>query len=42
VCSKKAKLAHNNAMVINDLDRELSDDMLNQLAIEDALPEQFC
>jgi len=25
--------------VINDLDRELSDDVLNQLAIEDELPE---
>ena len=29
-------------IVVNDLDRELSDDVLNQLAIEDALPEQFC
>jgi len=28
--------------VVNDLDRELSDDVLNQLAIEDALPDQFC
>lgn len=40
ICSKKMK-AHANAMVVNDLDRELSDDVLNQLAIEDALPEQF-
>ncbi|XP_066392625.1 protein argonaute PNH1-like [Miscanthus floridulus] len=41
VCSKRTK-PHNNALVVNDLDRELSDDVLNQLAIEDALPEQFC
>lgn len=40
VCSKKAK-PHANALVLNDLDRELSDDVLNQLAIEDALPDQF-
>jgi hypothetical protein len=41
VCSKKAKPTHNNATVVNDLDRELSDDVLYQLAIEDELSEQF-
>lgn len=41
ICSKKVK-AHANAIVVNDLDRELNDDVLNQLAIEDALPDQFC
>jgi hypothetical protein len=41
VCSKRAKPAHNNAIVLNELDRELSDDVLNQLTIEDELPEQF-
>jgi hypothetical protein len=30
------------ALVVNDLDRELSDEVLNQLAIEDALPDKFC
>lgn len=38
VCAKRGK-AQANALVINDLDRELSDDVLNQLAIEDELPE---
>ena len=41
VCSKRTK-PHSNALVVNDLDRELSDYVLNQLAIEDALPDQFC
>jgi len=41
VCPKRTK-PHSNALVVNDLDRELSDDVLNQLAIEDALPDQFC
>lgn len=40
ICSKKVK-PHANALVVNDLDRELSDDVLNQLAIKDALPEEF-
>ena len=41
VYSKRTK-PHSNALVVNDLDRELSDDVLNHLAIEDALPDQFC
>ena len=41
VCSKRTK-PHSNALVVNDLDREHNDDVLNQLAIEDALPDQFC
>lgn len=41
VCSKRNK-PHDNAIMVNELDRELSDDVLNQLAIEDALPDQFC
>lgn len=41
LCAKRAK-PHANALIVNDQDRELSDDVLNQLAIEDALPEQFC
>jgi hypothetical protein len=41
VCSKRVK-TRVNAIVVNDMDRELGDDVLNQLAIEDTLPEQFC
>lgn len=41
MCSKKPKPAHTNALAVNDLDRELSDDVLNQLAIEDELSDQF-
>jgi len=36
VCPKRNK-PQLNALVINDLDRELSDDVLNQLAAEDTL-----
>ena len=31
-----------NATVLNDLDRELSDDVLNELVVEDQLHEEFC
>jgi len=31
-----------NAMLLNDLERELSDDVLNELAVEDQLHEEFC
>lgn len=41
VCSKRQK-PQVNAIVLNDLDRELSDDVLNELAIEDQLHEEFC
>jgi hypothetical protein len=40
VCTKRNK-PQANAIVINELDRELSDDVLNDLAIEDQLPEEF-
>jgi len=36
VCPKRNK-PQTNALIINDLDRELSDDVLNQLAAEDTL-----
>ena len=41
VCSKRQK-PQVNAIVLNDLDRELSDEVLNELALEDQLHEQFC
>jgi len=31
-----------NALAFNDLDRELSDEVLNELTVEDALHEEFC
>ena len=40
VCSKRNK-PQTNAIIMNDLDRELSDEVLNDLAIEDALHEEF-
>jgi hypothetical protein len=36
VCTKRNK-AQVNALALNDLDRELSDDTLNELAAEDIL-----
>lgn len=41
VCSKRAK-PQANALVFNDLDREFNDEVLNQLAIEDTMHEEFC
>ena len=41
MCPKRNK-PQANALVINDLDRELSNDVLNQLAAEDTLHEEFC
>jgi len=41
VCSKRNK-AQTNAIIMNDLDRELSDEVLNDLVAEDALHEEFC
>lgn len=40
-CSKRPQ-AQMNALVLNDLDVQLTDEVLNQLAIEDALAEEFC
>lgn len=34
--------AQANALVLNDLDVVLTDEILNQLAVEDALAENFC
>lgn len=41
VCTKRNK-PQANALVLNDLDRELSDEVLNELAAEDVLQEEFC
>lgn len=40
VCAKRNK-PQANAIVLNDLDRELSDEVLNDLATEDVLQEEF-
>ena len=40
VCTKRQK-PQINALAINDLDRELTDEVLNELAAEDILQEQF-
>lgn len=40
-CTKRPQ-THVNALAINDLDTPLTDAVLNQLAIEDALAEDFC
>ena len=44
VCSKRQK-PQLNAIVVNDLDKDkekITEDMLNQLAIEDTLADDFC
>ncbi|WVZ49037.1 LOW QUALITY PROTEIN: hypothetical protein U9M48_000419 [Paspalum notatum var. saurae] len=41
VCPKKTK-TQLNALAFNDLDRELTEEVLNQLAVEDTLAEEFC
>lgn len=40
VCSKRNK-PQTNAITLNDLDRDLSDEVLNDLAAEDALHEEL-
>jgi len=40
-CTKRPK-AHVNALVANDLDHNLTDEILDQLAVEDSLNEEFC
>jgi len=40
-CSKRPK-AQVNALVTNDLDTNLTEDILTQLAVEDALNDEFC
>jgi hypothetical protein len=39
-CTKIAK-PHVNAMVVNDLDKELDEDLLNEIVIEELLNEDF-
>lgn len=42
-CTKRPQpQTHVNALVVNDLDVVLTDEVLNQLAVEDALAEDFC
>lgn len=41
VCPKRQK-PQVNAIVLNDLDRELSEEVLNELAMEDQLHDVFC
>ncbi|WVZ93295.1 hypothetical protein U9M48_039289 [Paspalum notatum var. saurae] len=41
ICPKKVK-AHLNTLAINDLDQRLTEEVLIQLAVEDALAEDFC
>jgi hypothetical protein len=31
-----------NALVVNDLDKEISENLLNEMAIEDMITEDFC
>ena len=40
VCTKKAK-AQANALVVNDLDMPLSEEILTQLAMEDSILDDF-
>ena len=40
VCSKRAK-PQLNAIVVNPLDKEITEEVLNTLAVEDALAEDF-
>ena len=40
-CTKRNK-PQINALVANDLDREISEEVLNELAIEDMITEDFC
>ncbi|WVZ98670.1 hypothetical protein U9M48_044077 [Paspalum notatum var. saurae] len=40
-CAKKPT-AQANALVLNDLDKEISEEVLNQIAIEQVLTEDFC
>lgn len=43
VCTKRPQQQPQlNAVVVNDLDVVLNDEVLNQLAIKDALAEDFC
>lgn len=41
VCAKRNK-PHMNALALNELDRELNDDVLNEIAIDEVLTENFC
>lgn len=41
VCTQRPK-AQINALVVNDLDMPLSEEILTQLAMEDSLDNEFC
>jgi hypothetical protein len=41
VCTKKNK-PQLHALALNDLDREISEEALNEMAIEDLITEDFC
>jgi hypothetical protein len=40
VCAKKVK-PHINALALNDLDREINEDLLNEMAIDEVLTKNF-
>jgi hypothetical protein len=40
-CTKRNK-PQVNALVVNDLDKDISEDLLNEIAIEDMINEDFC
>jgi len=39
---KKRNKPQINALVVNDLDKEISEDLLNEMAIDELLTEDFC
>jgi hypothetical protein len=41
VCAKKNK-PQLNALAVNDLDKEISEDLLNEMAVQEILIEDFC
>jgi hypothetical protein len=41
ICTKRNK-PKLNALAVNDLDRELTNEVLNDLVAEDVLHEEFC
>jgi hypothetical protein len=40
-CAKKGK-PQLNAMIVNDLDKEINEELLNEMAIDEILTENFC
>lgn len=41
MCNKRNK-PQLNALVVNDLDKEINEDLLNEMTIEELLTEDFC